>query len=229
MGTDESISRSMLKRGTKRTPAAWFGAAGALLALCTAAVVFAATQLANACACCSSRGERMDLLSPLDSFYSDELSHLRFGDTAELFLGEADPEDVKGIATPAAKYDLQASWSSKDGMRFSFRDKDGRTGTLSFARPRTISTFSVDTREGESDQESRLSREPALYKEWRLTAKAAGTGIFVPGLGQSQTLTLVLQGRGNSCPGAHQFTHWMLVMRGPAAKYHFFGDMRTAQ
>jgi hypothetical protein len=165
----------------------------------------------------------VELVSPLDSFYSDELSHLRFGNTAELFLGEADPDMVKGIATPAAKYDLQASWNRKDGMRFAFRDKDGHTGTLSLARPRTISTFSVDTREPDG------GREPALYKEWRLDAKAAGTGVFMPGLGPNQTLTLVLQGRGNSCPGAHQFTHWMLVMHGPKAKYHFFGDMQTAQ
>jgi hypothetical protein len=80
-----------------------------VLATLLGVFVLASVQQANACACCSAQGDRMDLVSKLDSFYSDELSHLRFGNTAELFLGEADPDMVKGIATPAARYDLQAS------------------------------------------------------------------------------------------------------------------------
>ena len=47
------------------------------------------------------------------------------------------------------------------------------------------------------------------------------------GLGAGQTLTLILQGGGNNCTSAYDFTHWMLVMWGPKAKYHFFGSLQT--
>ncbi len=58
-------------------------------------------QEARACACCTSPGERFDLSTRLESRHTDELSQLRFGPKAELFLGEAEPETVKGITTPA--------------------------------------------------------------------------------------------------------------------------------
>src|SRR4029077_229438 len=147
----------------------------------------------------------------------EELERLKFDTTAVLFLGEAEPDTVKGITTAAEKYELQVSWK-ESGFVFSFRDQLGHAGTLSLARPRTYSTFSVDPRTDTPPP----SRGPSLYKEWRLTAKAAGTGIFTPGLGSAQTLTLVLQGGGNNCTSANDFTHWMLVMWGPKTKYHFF-------
>ena len=58
-----------------------------------------------------------------------------------------------------------------------------------------------------------------LYKEWKLTARAAGSGVFSAGLGPSQQLSLILHGRGNSCTNAEQFTHWTLEMQGPKANY----------
>lgn len=195
-----------------------------LLALCTALLACVAWHEARACACCTSTGERMDLAMPLTSSYVDELAHLQFEPTAQLFLGEAEPDMVKGIKTPAASYHLQAAWL-KDNLVFAFRDQADRTGTLALARPKTISIFHVDPREGTPPP----SCGPSLYKEWRLTAKAAGTGIFTPGLGAAQILTLVLQGRGNNCTSANDFTHWMLVMWGPKTKYHFFGGLQTSR
>ena len=192
-----------------------------LLALAAAVLATTAWQAALACACCTSTGERTDLVMKLSESYAAELELLRFDKTAELFLGEAEPDTVKGITAPADKYDIEASW--KNGFLFSFRDKTGRAGTLSLARPGTISIFHVDQRSPDE------GREPGLYKEWRLRAKATGTGVFTPGLGTGQTLTLVLQGRGNNCTSADQFTHWMLIMRGPKAKYHFFGSLQTAR
>ena len=79
----------------------------------------------------------------------------------------------------------------------------------------------LDPRHGE--REGGLG--PALYKEWRLTAPAAGTGIFAPGVGRGQLVTLILQGHGNSCASAADFTHWTLVVSGPAAEYHLFGHL----
>ena len=141
---------------------------------------------------------------------------------AQLFLGEAEPETVKGITTPAEKYALQVAWKG-DRFVFAFRDEKDRSGTLVLLRPKMISSFGVDLR----NQPDRPNG-PVLYKEWRLTSKAAGAEVFSASLGAAQTLTLILQGGGNNCTSANDFTHWMLVMWGPKAKYHFFGDlMRT--
>ena len=198
---------------------------GLLPALSAVLLLCAAWRDARACACCTSVGERTDLVMKFESYYSDEIQRLRFSATAQLFLGEADPESVKGIATPSERYDLQAHWKN-DRMLFSFRDQANHSGTLAIARPRTISIFHVDPRD---DPPPPPSRGPVLYKEWRLSSPASGTGIFAPGLSQGQTLTLVLQGRGNNCTSAADFSHWMLVMWGPKTKYRFFGDLVTTR
>lgn len=192
-----------------------------VIALCAALLACVASREARACACCTSTGERTDLMMKLDSHYVDELSRLRFAPAAELFLGEAEPDTVKGISTPAAKYDLTTSWQN-DRLVFSLRDQNNHAGTLVLTRPKTMSIFHVDPRD---EPPPPVSRGPSLYKEWRLTSKAAGAGIFTSGLGPEQTLTLVLQGRGNNCTSANDFTHWMLVMWGAKAKYRFFGNL----
>ena len=38
------------------------------------------------------------------------LEELRFADDAKLFLGEADPDSVEGIANPSSAYALEAAW-----------------------------------------------------------------------------------------------------------------------
>ena len=187
-----------------------------------ALIATALWQEARACACCTSPGERFDLAMKLESGHTEELSRLRFGPKAELFLGEAEPETVKGITTPAEKYDLQTTWKG-DRFVFALRDEKDRSGTLELLRPKTFSVFHTDPR-----NQPERPRAPVLYKEWRLTSPAAGSGVFTAGLGAGQSLTLILQGGGNNCTSANDFTHWMLVMWGRKAKYHFFGDlMRT--
>jgi hypothetical protein len=64
-----------------------------------------------------------------------------------------------------------------------------------------------------------------LYKEWKLSAPAAGSGVFTPGTGPRQSLTLIIHGHGNSCTSAIDFTHWTLVMQGPKANYTLFGNL----
>ena len=127
---------------------------------------------------------------------------------------------IKGIATPSSHYGLSVTQSA-DRWVFAFRDAQGRTGTLALAIPRSISVFEVDPRRDEPEG----GLGPALYKEWRLTAPAAGTGIFAPGVGRGQRVTLILQGHGNSCASAADFTHWTLVVHGPLAEYHVFGQL----
>jgi len=102
--------------------------------------------------------------------------------------------------------------------------RSGHSGTLSLTKPKAIAIFEVDPR-NRPDQ----GRGPSLYKEWRLTTPATGTGIFRAGLGRRQSLSLILHGGGNDCTSAMDFTHWTLVMQGPKANYMLFGGLVTAQ
>lgn len=183
-------------------------------------VAVAAAGEANACACCTNTGQRNVAVDKLDPGRLEEIRKVRFGGTAQLFLGEAEPEFVKGIATPAESYTMTAAWTD-DRLVFTFRDPKGHDGTLTLPRPATVAIFEVDPRSGEPEG----GHGPVLYKEWKLTAAPSGTGVFAPGLGPRQRLTLILQGGGNSCTTADHFSHWTLVMQGPNANYTLFGDL----
>jgi len=175
---------------------------------------------AHACACCTNVGQRYDGVEPLDSGKLDAMERLRFGPRARLFTGEADPDMIEGISAKSSRYSLQVA-REKARWVFAFRDEGGRTGTLTLALPRSIAVLAVDTR--------RDSREggtgPSLYHEWKLSSRAVGSGIFASGVGKGQRITLVLQGHGNNCTSASDFTHWMLVVSGPAARFHLFGEL----
>lgn len=176
-----------------------------------------------ACACCTSQGQRNVATVTLDSGKRQEIESLRFGGKATLFTGEGDVEGIEGIATPAGTYTLTAKWL-EDRLVLSFRDAAGRTGILSLVRPGTVSVFEVDPRDRPDNGQG-----PRLYKEWKLSAPAAGSGVFQPGVAPRQILTLILQGGGNSCTSAIDFTHWTLVMQGPKANYTLFGDLVTVK
>lgn len=186
-------------------------------------VVLGAASPAFACACCTNAGQRNVATVVLDSGKRQEIESLRFSAEATLFTGESDVEGIEGIATPSGSYEVTAKWLD-DRLVLSFRDKAGHTGTLALARPNTVSVFEVDPR----DRPDR-GHGPALYKEWKLTAPATGSGVFRPGIAPRQLLTLVLQGAGNSCTSANDFSHWTLVMQGPKANYTLFGDLLTTQ
>jgi hypothetical protein len=176
-----------------------------------------------ACACCTNEGQRNVATITLDSGRREEIESLRFGDKVTLFAGEGDVDGIKGIATPADTYRLAAKWL-EGRLVLSFADANGRTGTLSLARLATISVFEVDPRDRPDKGQG-----PRLYKEWKLSAPAAGSGVFQPGIAPRQILTLILQGGGNSCTSAVDFSHWTLVMQGPNADYTLFGDLVTAK
>ena len=92
---------------------------------------------------------------------------------------------------------------------------------VSLSLPATASVFEVDPRLGEREG----GHGPILYKESRrLTSKAVGSGIFRPGMGTGQSITLILQGHGNSCTSSDHFSHWTLVISGPKAHFSFIGE-----
>jgi hypothetical protein len=193
-----------------------------LLSICGFLLLLAFARDALACACCTNIGQRNVGSSQLDSSKFAQISELRFAAKARLFVGEAGPEDIRGISTPAESYNLTAAWQNSR-LVLSFRDEAGRAGMLAIPHPSTVSVFEVDPR-GDAHEGG---TGPSLYKEWKLTGKPTGTGIFTAGLGPSQLLTLIFQGRGNSCTSSVDFTHWTLVMQGPKANYSLFGDLVT--
>jgi hypothetical protein len=185
--------------------------------------ILAYAPAAFACACCTNEGQRNVATVALDSGKRQEIESLRFGPKATLFTGEGDPEGIEGITTPSGSYSLVAKWQD-ERLVLSFRDNLGHTGTLSLVRPETVSIFEVDPR----DRPDR-GHGPRLYKEWKLSAPASGSGVFSPGIAPRQILTLILQGGGNSCTSAIDFSHWTLVMQGPKANYTLFGRLVTTK
>ncbi|BCW90358.1 hypothetical protein sos41_35260 [Alphaproteobacteria bacterium SO-S41] len=181
----------------------------------------AAFNEASACACCSNRGQRYVETRELQDYQWVEIDRMRFGATAELFVGEADTDEVTGIANPDSSYAMTATRDGKK-ITFTFKGADRGNGTLSMVLPDKIAFFEVDPREAETP-------EPSLYKEWKFTAEPTGTGDFAAGAGKGQHLTLILQGRGNNCVNAEDFGHWSMVMEGPKGNYLLFGDMGTPQ
>ncbi|HEX2888599.1 hypothetical protein, partial [Vineibacter terrae] len=149
-----------------------------------------------------------------------EIDRLRFAPTAELVTGNAEPGDLKGLRATTSTYGLDVQRTA-DGVTFEFRDQDRRAGALSLAWPEMIAIFEVDPRQ----EKSPGGLGPRLYKEWSVTGRIAGTGIFEPGNGDGTRITLILQGGGNSCTSAEDFTEWTLTVAGPDAAYTFIGAL----
>ncbi len=148
-----------------------------------------------------------------------QIDRMAFAGAATLSTGEADPQ-IKGIENPDTDYQLAVA-RQKDRIVFAFRDRKGRAGTLTLAIPRTISIFEVDPRGDEKDK----GLGPSLYKEWKLTANAAGDGLFRRVVGAGQKITLVLHGRGIGCTDAGHFTDWTLLVHGPSDKLTLYGAL----
>jgi len=172
---------------------------------------------AIACACCAEPGYRVDderKIAPADKA---ELERIRFAKAAQLYHDQSE-EPVKGLRDPSLAYELLVS-SKGSRWTLTFRGENGKSGTLTFVLPRKLHRFYVDRRTGSPDLGT------PLYKEWRLSAPVSGTGIFKQGMGKRSTIQLVFQGMGNRCHDAEMFTHWTLVVKGPAADYSLYGAL----
>ena len=192
-------------------------------AFALALVFLAGARTTLACACCTHEGQRNVANVAIDSGKRQQIESLRYGDKAKLFASEGDVTAIAGIATPSSSYDVTAKWVD-NLLVFSLRGDDSRTGTLVLARPKTISLFEIDPRDSPD-----VGQGPTLYKEWKISSPAAASGVFAPGTGPRQMLTLIIQGRGNNCTSDIDFTHWALVMQGPKANYMLFGKLVTTR
>ena len=151
------------------------------------------------------------------------MERMRFGTTAYLFTGEAEPDDAaKGLAHPADTYSLTGSLVG-NVWKLTFRNGD-ESGTLDLPLPARMLRFAADIHDGWTKPGY---PEPVLYKEWRFEGELNGTGVFKTGITARTKYVLVFQGRGNSCDGAENFTHWQLKITGKKADYSFYGELGT--
>jgi hypothetical protein len=174
-----------------------------------------------ACACCAHPGEyEIDFVKP-NEFQLGEIKRIRFGTKAELWTGEADAEvAAEGLTHPAYSYSLSGSLIG-NVWKLTFHNGD-ESGTLDLPLPAKMLRFAADIH-GELAKPG--YREPLLYKEWRFEGEVHGTGVFKAGITAGTKYLLVFQGRGNSCDGAENFTHWQLKITGKKAGYAFYGEL----
>ncbi len=176
-----------------------------------------------ACACCAHPGEyQMEFVKP-DEFKLSVIKRIRFGAKADLWTGEADAEvAAQGLTHPADSYSLTGSLVG-NVWKLTFRNGD-ESGTLDLPLPAKMLRFAADIH-GELAKPG--YPEPLLYKEWRFEGEVKGTGVFKAGITARTKYVLVFQGRGNSCDGAEDFSHWQLKVTGKKADYAFYGELGT--
>ena len=163
----------------------------------------------------------MEFIKP-DEVKLGEMKRIRFGTKADLWTGEADAEvAAKGLTHPADTYSLSGSLVG-NVWKLTFRDGE-ESGTLDLPLPVKMLRFAADIHDGRTKQPG--YPEPVLYKEWRFEGDANGTGVFKAGIVARTKYFLVLQGRGNSCDTAEDFTHWRLKITGNKADYAFYGEL----
>ena len=165
----------------------------------------------------------MEFIKP-DESKLGEIKRIRFGTKADLWTGEADAEvAAKGLAHPVDTYSLSGSLVG-NVWKLTFRDGD-ESGTLNLPLPAKMSRYAADIHDGQTI--GGASRKPLLYKEWRFEGEINGTGLLKAGIVARTKYSFVLQGRGNSCDTAQDFTHWRLQITGKKADYAFYGELGT--
>ena len=187
-------------------------------------VVLSLPGRAWACACCSNEGDYYVSTGRPSEYERSIVQQIRFGQTANLYTTEADPEETaKGVAHVAEKYALGGSLVG-GVWRLTFRDGN-KTGTLSLPLPARMTNYTADIHDGQTSP----GGGPLLYKEWRFEGQVSGTGFFKAGIAGPTKYLLVLQGRGNGCHNAEDFKHWRLQVSGRKAEYAFYGELAAPE
>ena len=175
---------------------------------------------AFACACCSEPGTYSTSVRKPGNYERGQLKEIQFAKANLFTTGNGEGGDgITGISPIGESYSLNGLLLN-NSWKFNFKDNKGRTGTLVLPMPTTMVEFMVDIHD-------RKDGDPLLYKELRFKYKVqSGTGIFQKGLAPGTEYFFVLQGRGNDCMNASDFTHWRLEITGKKASYTFVGKLK---
>jgi hypothetical protein len=176
---------------------------------------------ANACACCSDPGQRVESTAKMTAYEKGEIEKMVFTKKTKLAPTPAGPQGMPESVDPS---DLTVTRVA-DRWTLTFKDpKTGKTGALSFNLPDTLESFFIDQYDGKPNV------DPLLYKEWRFNAPLVSTtGMFAssaskPGAA-APTIRVVFHGAGNSCSDVDQFSRYTIVVSGPNARFTFFGAL----
>lgn len=203
-------------------------------------VVFSAFMLflpadVFACACCAESGEYIIRTAKPTEYELELLSEMKFNEAAELFMTAGENDYLKGLKS--IQKDFESANYAEDFFsltnifaaktwKFNFKIKTGKTGTLVLPLPVQMLSFKADIHDGKQGG----GGGPLLYKEWRFKGNVqTGNGFFRSSIIYPTTYFLVLQGRGNNCDNAEDFTNWRLEITGKNAGYAFFGKMGRSE
>ena len=195
------------------------------------------TNDAFGCACCSESGYYRIWTGKPEQYSIDLLNEMKFDQAAYLYMNEAGFDMIKGLDSIAKAYESDSWVASPEYFsltnvfaaktwKFNFKTKDGKNGVLSLPMPSQMVQYKVDIHDGRTSG----GGGPLLYKEWRyIGVVQSGNGFFQAGIVKPTTYFLVLQGRGNGCDNAEDFTSWRLEIEGRKAGYAFFGKLSSGK
>lgn len=191
-------------------------------AFCLFLVIWLFPSSAFACACCAERGFYSIRTGKPSDYELEELQKLKFQD-AELYTDAGYPDTISGIAPLGESFSVEALLSGKI-WAFNFKDNNQKSGKLDLTKPLSMVEYMVNLPSENNESQG----EPMLYKEWRFKYKVqSANGIFKNGFAPTNEYFLVLQGYGNVCTSAEDFTKWHLEISGKRADFSFFGNLQT--
>jgi hypothetical protein len=203
------------------------------LLVCTFALLclLASPYSTLACACCVDEGTYFINTMRPESYMLDIFDEIKFDAPADLYMTEAGWDGIKGLSgmdkdeNDGKPIDLTVAEDFvRNRWEFTIKSASGREGKLTLPMPKTYVKFGVDLREPR-EEGSMVS----IYKELRFKGPVGpATGFLKKGIAPGTTYFLVLQGRGNGCDNASDFTHWRLEVTGPKADYALFGDLKNS-
>jgi hypothetical protein len=189
---------------------------------------------ALACACCAEPNTYMIWTGKPETYIQGLLGEMKFDSRATLYMTEAGFDSIVGLNEIQSEYE-SGSWIAAGGefdavaeftnktWKFTLKTPSGKTGTLTLPMPVQMVQYKADIH----DTDDR-GLGVILYKEFRFKGNVqSGAGFLRASIVKPTTYFLVLQGRGNGCDNAEDFTHWHLEINGKKARYEFNGKLTS--
>lgn len=193
---------------------------GILMSIAVFAVFLPSQVLA--CACCAERGDYYLRESVPGEYQMAEIQRIGLASSV-LHTDAGYPESIVGISPLGESFSIKGTLAGK-AFRFEFTDDKSRGGVLTLTIPKVIEEFGVD-----QDPLSESSTV-ILYKEVRFKSKVeSATGFLEKGIDSETVYNLILQGRGNHCTAAEDFSSYILQVKGKNASYSFFGRLNASE
>jgi hypothetical protein len=175
-----------------------------------------------ACACCAERGSYFLHDSKMDDYLLGELKTIGLS-SAVLYTDAGYPETIAGIQPLGESFSIKGMLSGS-AWAFEITDDKSRKSVLTLWRPAKAEQFMVD--QTPLDESTTV----ILYKELRFKYRVqSATGFLKNGIDSDTEYKLVLQGKGNGCMNARDYSSYNLKIKGKNADYSFFGKLRISE